>query len=136
MADKSRINAALPIEVFFEWKDDQRVVDVVADQSHPSLTPCPELGCDVVHRRDTTLLHLSRDAPVECGRVDHDGKIRLSDDRFADETAIQTQDFGQAAQYLGDTDYGEIFGIDHRLATGRAHAIPAHAKKLNGWIAV
>src|SRR5580704_6492041 len=38
------------------------------------------------------------------------------------------------AEYLGDADDGEIFGVDDGVATRAAHAVSAHAEELERWL--
>src|SRR6267142_1647976 len=130
MADEGRVHAAVAIELFFEGKDDERFVDVVADQADSALSPRPELRCDVVDRRDAASLHLSGHAPVECWRVDDDGEVGLPAIGFFTQVAIKTENFRQVAENFGDADYGQVFGVDDRVASGGAHAVPADAEEL------
>jgi len=48
---------------------------------------------------------------------------------FCDELVEQSPDFRKMADYLGDADDGEIFGIDHRFAADSPHAFSAYAKE-------
>ena len=45
---------------------------------------------------------------------------------------VQPENFRQVAENLSDADDGKVFGIDDGVAARRAHAVAAHAKKLNG----
>ncbi len=129
MADEGRIHSAVAVELFFKGKDHQRFVDVVADEAHASLAPCPELRCDVVDHRNAALLHLPGYAPVEGRRVDHDGEIGLALIGFFDQTPKQAIDFWQVAEDFGDADDGEIFRVDDRVAAGGTHAVSADAEE-------
>ena len=135
MADEGRVHAAVAVELFFEGEDDERLVDVVADQADASLPPRPELRRDVVDRRDAALFHLAGDAPVECGGVDDDGEVGLAPVGFANQAAIEAEDFRQVAENFGDADDGEIFGVDDGVASGGAHAVAADAEEFEvvGW---
>ncbi len=129
MADKGGVHSAVAIELFFEWKDHQRFVDVFADEANASLAPCPELRRDVVDDWDAALLHLTRHAPVEGWRVDDDGEIGLALVGFLDQMLEQAVDLGEMAEDFGDADDREILGVDDRVAAGGAHAVSADAEK-------
>src|ERR1700722_1436043 len=135
MADEGRVAAAGAGEIFFEGKDDQRFVDVVADEANTSLAPSPELRRDVIDRGDAALFHLAGDAPVEGGRIDDDGEIGLAAVGFADQMPEQPPDFRQMAEDFGDADDGEVFGVDDGVASGGAHAVGADAEEFERWVA-
>ena len=88
-----------------------------------------------MHHRNTALLHLPCDPPVEGRRINDDGKIGLSSISFPDQVVEQAIDFGKVAEDFGDAHYGEIFGVDHRVATRVAHARPADSKEFETWVA-
>ncbi len=129
MADEGRVDSAVAIELFFEGKNHQRLVDVVAQQAHASLAPRPELRRDVVDHGNAALLHLPRHAPVEGGRVDDDGEIGLALVGFFDQMLEQAVDFWQMAENFGDADDGKIFRVDDGVAAGGAHALSADAEE-------
>src|SRR5580658_1419907 len=131
MADESRIDSAVAVELFFEGKDHQSFVGVVADEADASLPPCPELRRDVVDHGNAALLHLPGYAPVECGRVDHDGEIGLATVGFFDQMLEQAVDLGQMAKDFGDADYRKIFRVDDRVAAGGTHAVSADAEEFD-----
>src|ERR1700687_1222808 len=79
MADESRVNPALAIKLLLKRKNHQSLVDVVAQQAHASLSPCPELRRHVIDRGNDAPFHLPGNPPVECRRIDNDGKIWLTD---------------------------------------------------------
>src|SRR5713226_5279412 len=130
MSDKRRIHAVHAVEILFEGKDHQRLVDVLAQQLHSSLPPRPELRTHVVHDRDAALAHLARDAPVEGGGVDDDREFWLFVVDGADEFSKESIDFWEMAEDFGDADDGEVLGVDDNLATGSAHAVATRAKEL------
>src|SRR5580698_1950729 len=113
MSDESRVYTAIAIKLFLEGKDDQSFVDVIANQADASLAPRPELRCDVIDRRNAAPFHLSRDTPVECRGVDHDGEVGLSAVGLADQVFVKSKNFRQVAENFGDTDDGQVFGVDH-----------------------
>src|SRR5271156_3746774 len=98
MADESRIHSTVAIKLFFKGKDHQRFVDIVADQADASLAPCPELRRNVVDHGNAALLHLPRYAPVEGGRVDHDGEIGFATVGFFDQKLKEAVDLRQVAE--------------------------------------
>src|SRR5580698_9859028 len=118
MADEGRVDAAVAVELFFEGEDDQRFVDVVADEANAPLTPCPELRRDVIDRWDAAFFHLAGDAPVEGRRIDDNGEIRLAAVGFADQVLKESPDLWQMAENFGDADDGEVFGVDDGVASG------------------
>src|SRR5579872_6301841 len=130
MAHKRRIHAAFSIELLFEGKDHQRLVDVIPQQTYAPLPPGPELRRYVINRWDVASLHLSRHPPVERRRIDHDGEIRLAPIGLADEVLIKSEDLRQVTQDLGDADHREISSIHDGLAPGCAHAVSANAEEL------
>src|SRR5580693_4893 len=129
MADEDRIHSTVSVEPFFKGKDHQRFVDIVADEADSSLAPRPELRCNVVDHWNAALLHLPRYAPVEGGRVDHDGEIGLALISFFDQMLEQTVYLWQVAEDFGDADYGKIFRVDYDVAAGGAHAASADAEE-------
>ena len=48
---------------------------------------------------------------------------------LSDQLVKQAVDFGQMADDFRDADYGEVFRVDHGVASGGAHAVSAHAEK-------
>src|ERR1700680_127857 len=133
MPHKTRVHSPLAIELLFKRKYNQRLVDVIAQQPHPSLTPGPELRRDVIDHRNTALLHLPGHAPVKRRRINHDGEIRFSLVGFEDQLAEESIDFRQMAKDFGDADYSEVFGVDHSLAARSSHLLSAHAEELKRW---
>ena len=129
MADEGRVHAAVAIELFFEREDDQRLVDVVTEKAHASLSPCPELRRHVIHGRNAAPFHLPRHAPVERRRVDDDGEIGPPPVGLADQSSIEPENLREPAENLGDADDGEVFGVDDGLAPGSPHAIAADAEE-------
>src|SRR6266576_1781232 len=129
MAYEGGIHAAVAIELFFKRKDNQRFVDVVAKQADASLAPRPELWSDIINRRDAALFHLTGNAPVEGGRVDHDGEVGLAAVGFANQVVVEPENFREVAQDLSDADDREIFGVDHGVAAGSAHAVRADTEE-------
>src|SRR6266576_2528094 len=129
MAYKGGIHDAVAIELFFKREDDQRFVDVVAQEADASLAPGPELWSDIINRRYAALFHLTGDAPVEGGRVDHDGEVGLAAIGFANQVVVEPENFWEVAEDFGDADDREIFGVDHRIAAGSAHAVPADTEE-------
>src|ERR1700758_3199024 len=125
MAHERSIHSAVAIELLFEGEDDQRLIDVVADQADASLPPRPELRSDVIHGGDAALLHLAGDPPVERRRVDDDGKIRLASVGFFNQVPIKSEDLRKTAEDLRDANDREVFGFDHGVKPSGAHAIPA-----------
>src|SRR5882672_1360572 len=129
MADEGCIHSAVAVEPFFEGKNHQHFVDVIAQEQDASLTPCPELWRNVVGHRNAALLHLPRYAPVERWRVDHDGEIGLAAVGFCDQTLVKAINLGQMAEDFSDADDGEIFRVDDGFATCGAHASSADAEE-------
>src|SRR5215469_14227675 len=130
MSDEGRINAAVSIELLFERKDDQSLIDIFADQLHAALTPGPELRRHVVHRRNSALLHLSRHAPVECRRVNHDRQIGLAAVRFIDQMLVDVENSGQMAEDLGDSYDRKVLCIYDNFASGGIHPVATYSKKI------
>src|SRR5580698_11318699 len=134
MANKRRIHSAIAIELFFEGKNHQRLVDILAEQFHTSLAPSPELRADVVDHRNTAFAHLPRYPPVECRRVDDDcqgGTLLIC---RANQFPIEAENLWQMAHNLSDADDGEIFGVDDDVAPRGAHALPTCTEELERWI--
>ena len=136
MTDKGRVHAPFAVELFFERENNEGLVDVIAEEAYSSLSPRPELRGDVVDRWDAAAFHLAGYAPVESGRVDNDGEIRLAPVSFANQVLVESQNFGQVAENLGDTDDRQVFGIDDGVASGYAHTVTANAEELERWIEV
>ena len=130
MPHKGSVHSPLVIELLFKRKYNQHLVDVIAQQPHPSLTPGPELRRDVIDHRNIALLHLPGHAPVKRRRINHDGDIRFSLVGFEDQLAEESIDFRQLAKNFGDADHSEVFSVDHSLAPRSSHLLSAHAEEL------
>src|ERR1700751_797312 len=135
MSNERGIHAALAIELLFERKNDQRLGDVLAQQSDTSPAPCPKLRRDVVDDGNSSPLKLASDAPIEGWRVNHDREIGLAPLGFINQFVKESPNFGEMAQDFGDADDGEIAGIDEGVAACLAHARAAHAEELERGIA-
>ena len=129
MANKRRGHATIAIEFFFEGKNHQRFVNVLAQQTHASLAPRPELRRDVIHHGDVALLHLARHAPVEGRRIDDDGQDWPLLISRANQSPIEPKNLRQTAKNLSDADDREILSVDNNLASRSPHALPASAKE-------
>src|ERR1700721_954655 len=129
MTDEGRVHSTVAIELFFKRKNHQRFIDVVAQQTHASLAPGPELRRNVIHHWNAAPLHLPRHAPVEGRRVDDDGEIRLAPVSFFDQVLIKTVDLWQMAEDFGDADDREVFRVDDGIAASSAHALSADAEE-------
>src|ERR1700693_3189806 len=129
MTDEGRVHSTVAIELFFKRKNHQRFIDVVAQQTHAPVAPCPELRRNVIHRRNAAPLHLPCHAPVEGRRVDDDGEIRLALVGFFDQVLIKTVDLWQMAEDFGDADDREVFRVDQGVAASSAHALSADAEE-------
>src|SRR5215467_7551750 len=116
MSHKFGIDAAVAIKLLFKGKDDQRLIDVLAQQSYPPLAPGPELRADVVNHGNAAFLHLAGDPPIEGGRIDHDGEIRLLAVGGSDQAVKKTPDFRQVAENFRDSHDRQIPGIDDDVA--------------------
>ena len=74
VADKFGLNAALAIELLFEWEDDQHAVDVFLDELDAVLLPGPELWADEEEDGDAEAVQLLGELEVDVGEVDEDGE--------------------------------------------------------------
>src|SRR5579864_1668824 len=136
MTNKGRVHAAVAVEPFFKRENNEGLVDVIAEEAYASLAPGPELRRNVVDRGDAAAFHLAGDAPVESGRIDKDGEVRLAAVGFADQALVESQNFGEVTENLGDADDRQVFGIDDGVAPGGAHPVTANAEELERWIEV
>ena len=129
MPHEGGVDSAIAIELFFEGKDDERLVDVLAQKLDAPLPPCPELWTDVVDDGNAALAHLARHPPVESGRIDDDGKVGAALVGGANQFFVKAENFWEMADDLSDTDDGEVFGVDDDVAAGGAHAVSARAEE-------
>src|SRR5713226_8703722 len=113
MPDKLRVHAAIAVKLLFKRKDNEGLVHILAQQPDPPLPPRPELRANVIDNWNTAFLHLPRDAPVECGRINDDGKVRLALVSLSDELVKQPPDSWQMTQNFRDADHGEVFRVNH-----------------------
>src|SRR5258705_12549489 len=130
MSDERRIYSVNAVEIFFEGKDHQRLVDVFAEQFHASLPPRPKLRTHVVHNRDAALAHLASYAPVKGRGVDDDGEFWMFVVGCADEFAEESVNLRQMTEDFGDADNRKILGVDDYLAACSAHAVAAGDEEL------
>src|SRR6185436_4690163 len=100
-------------------------------QLHSSLPPCPELRTNLVDHRDRALLHLACHPPVECRRVDDDGKIRSPAVSFFDQLMKQPPNLRKVIEDFSDADDRKVLGINHRVTPSSAHLLAANAKEFN-----
>ena len=85
MANKSRINAAVPVELLFEGENHQCFRNIFPQQADAPLAPRPELRAHVINNRDSAFVHLPGYTPVERGRINDDGKVGFSPVGFGDQ---------------------------------------------------
>jgi hypothetical protein len=130
MADEGGIDSTLAVELFFKRKDDQRFVDVLAEEADSPLAPRPELRSHVVDHGNAALLHLPGHAPVEGRRVDHDGEAGFPLVGFGDQMPVPAIDLWQVAEDFGDANDGEVFRIDYGVAARGAHALSADTEEI------
>ena len=136
MAHKGGVYPTIAVELFLKREDDESLIDVVAEQAHASLAPGPELRRHIIYSRYSTPLHLPCDSPIKSRRVDDDRDFGLALVGFPDQLVVESPDSWQMAENFGDSDNGKFFGVDHRVASGGAHAVSADTKKCEGWIEV
>src|ERR1035438_1351495 len=129
MADESRVHAAIPVELFFERKDHQGFIHVLAQKLHPSLPPCPELRTDVVHDRNAASPHPPGHSPVEARGVDDDREVRPPLVGRANQTLIEAENLRKMAEDFSDADNREVLGVDDNIAARGAHALPTGAEE-------
>src|SRR3954469_18436177 len=130
MPHKASVHTALTIKLFLERKDDQGLVDVVANQPYPPLPPSPELRGDVIHSRNATLLHLPCYPPIKCRRIDDDGEIGLATVGLRDQVLVESKNLRQMIENFSDADHGKIFGIDHGFTAGSPHPLATDPEKI------
>src|SRR5439155_3823435 len=72
MPDKFHIHFRASIDFFFEWKDDEHLIDKLFNLFDTALSPCPYLRADVVEDRSACLLNALRQPQIEIGKIDED----------------------------------------------------------------
>src|SRR5215472_2414346 len=70
MADKFDVHTGLPIDLLFEWKNYEHLVNHALDLFDTAFAPCPDLGTDVVNHRCTRILDSLRKTKIEIGKID------------------------------------------------------------------
>ena len=135
MPDKCRVHAAIAIEVFFEREDDQRFVDVVAQQADAPLAPRPELRGDVIDGGNAALRFICR-ATRQLNAGESITMARSGLRRSASRISCwySPRIFGRWLRISVMPTTAKIFGVDDCFAARRAHAISAHAKEFQGTI--
>src|SRR5208282_5429490 len=129
MPDKRRVHSAIAIELFFKGKNDQRLVDILAQKFDPSLPPRPELRADVINDWNPAPAHLPRHAPVKGWSVDNDSERRALLIGRANQLLIESKNLRQVADDFGDADNGQVFCVDDDLAACRAHPLSARPEE-------
>src|SRR5690242_16959357 len=131
MADKFGIYAVIAIKLLFEGEDHQRLAEIFSDQAHPALAPSPELRADVVHNRNAAAMHFARHFQIKRGRVNDHGGVGAALVSLVNQLAKFAVDSGQTAENFGDAHNRQFASVDHRIATGFAHAVATHAEKFH-----
>src|SRR5207247_5760179 len=131
MANKSRVDPVIAKELLLEGKNNQSFVDVLAQETDSSLPPCPELRRNVIHDWNAAFVHCPRYSPIECRRVNDDGKVGFVLVGFGNQLVKQAPDFWQVRQDFGDADDRQIFRIDDGVASRGAHALTSDPEELH-----
>ena len=76
MTDEFHINAGLPVQLFFEGKNDQHLVHEVSDLLDSAFTPCPHLWADVIKNWRAGLLQSLCQPKVEIRKINKNGGRR------------------------------------------------------------
>src|SRR5215469_2553265 len=121
MSDEFCIHAAFAVELFFKREDDKRLVNIFAQQLHPSLPPGPELRTHIIDHGNAALLHFPGNPPVEGRRINHDGEIGFAAVGFGDEPVKKSPDSWQMTKNFCNADDRKIMRVNHDVAAGGAH---------------
>ena len=134
MPYKRRIHSAIAIELFFERKNHQCLVDILAQQLDASLPPRPELRADIVNNGNPVPPHLSCHPPVERRSVDDHGQCWSLLVCRSNQFFVESENFRKMAENFSDADHRQVLGVDHNLASSGPHAFSASAEEVKGWV--
>jgi hypothetical protein len=100
VADKFDIQARLCVEIFFEWKDHQHLVDHAGDFFHSARFPGPDLGADVEDGADPDFLEADREPEVESGIIAEQGRVGFFAFGDINHSGHDPAKFGQAFDHV------------------------------------
>src|SRR2546426_11123140 len=125
MTHELHINAGLPVQLFFEGKDDQHFVDKVSDLFDSAFAPCPNLWADVIKDRCACLLQSLCQPEVEIGKVNENGRNRwICFDTFGN-TSKNAIKRSKRADDFEWSDDGGLADVVFELNARPAHSLPA-----------
>ena len=88
MAQKFRVHASRPVQIFFKRKDHKHTVDRLSNLLDAPFAPGPDLRADKIKNRDVCLLAQPGEAKVQGGVVDEDGGGVLTRCNFPGKRAV------------------------------------------------
>jgi hypothetical protein len=129
--DELHLDPVPAVELALKRKDDQHLAHVTPHQFEASSAPGPKLRADVVNDRDATAMKLARQAKVELREIDEHGGIWAAPVNFCEQAAELAVDARQVRHHFGQSQDGNVFGVDHNLATGGAQTLTAQPEALD-----
>ena len=110
MANIAGPYSVLLVERLFERENAENLLREAAHNSHPTATPCPELGRYVEHHRHTLPPEPRGQSEVEVGRIDENRDLGLATSDLFHEIAQNPTNAWQLPNHLDQTHMGEFFG--------------------------
>ena len=129
MPNKLSVDTAFAIELLLEREDDHHLAHVLPHEFDAPLPPGPQLRADVVDHRNAALVQLARQTKVEVGEIDKHGSVGLAPLGFGHHFVKQPEDARQMLHHFGQSDHGDLIGVDHQVASSLLHALAADAEK-------
>src|SRR5437867_9308058 len=125
MTHELHINAGLPVQLFFEGKDDQHFVDKVSDLFDSAFAPCPNLWANVIKDRRACLLQSFGEPQVEIREINENGRSRrIGLDKIGN-TPKHAIKRSERADDLKWSDDGGLADVALQLNARPAHSLPA-----------
>jgi hypothetical protein len=128
VADESRVDVAVAVELFFKGEDDHHSVYALLDPAKAAVLPGPKLRADEVDHGDVEFLQFAGETEVDVGKVDEDGDVGAVLFDGGDEAAVLAVDVRHVPDDLGDAHVGDVFGPDDAVEAGGFHLLSAQAE--------
>ena len=123
------VDSMVPKPRLFEREKTEELVHKFADDFHPSLTPCPDLGSNQIEDRDIQAFEVPCETEMKIGAVREKRGVRTMLFSEADQLPVFPINPGQVTGHFSETNYAQLCGVDYRLDACRFQFGPRRSKK-------